>query len=92
MLLLTLKPIIAEQHGSPWEKRCGPHEGKKKCGLVTKHAVEELYNNNNNNKISLFKLMPKEKCKGSNDFQEAEFKVTQIITRYSIKMNWALHV
>ena len=68
-------------------KKMWPHEGKKKkCGLVTKHAVEELYNNNNK-KISLFKLMPKEKCKGSNDFQEAEFKVTQIITRYSIKMN-----
>ena len=44
MLLLTLKPIIAEQHGSPREKTMWPHEGKKKkCGLVIKHAVEELY-------------------------------------------------
>ena len=64
-----------------------PQEGKKKkCGLVTKHAVEELYKKKKK-KISLFKLMPKEKCKESNDFQEAEFEVRQKITRYSIKMN-----
>ena len=30
MLLLTLKPIIAEQHGSPREKTMWPHEGEKK--------------------------------------------------------------
>ena len=34
MLLLTLKPIIAEQHGSPWEKTLWPHEGKKKKNVA----------------------------------------------------------
>ena len=64
MLLLTLKPIIAEQHGSPREKTMWPHEGKKKkkCGLVTKHAVEELYKKKKK-KISLFKLMQRKSAK-----------------------------
>ena len=86
MLLLTLKPIIAEQHGSPREKTMWPHEGKKKkCGLVTKHAVEELYKKKKKNQP--LQINAKEKCKESNDFQEAEFEVRQKITRYSIKMN-----
>lgn len=34
MLLLTLKPIIAEQHGSPREKTMWPHEGKKKKNVA----------------------------------------------------------
>ena len=69
------------------KKQCGPMRGKKKkkCGLVTKHAVEELYKKKKKN-LPL-QINAKEKCKESNDFQEAEFEVRQKITRYSIKMN-----
>lgn len=67
------------------KKQCGPMRGKKKkCGLVTKHAVEELYKKKKNQPLQ---INAKEKCKESNDFQEAEFEVRQKITRYSIKMN-----
>ena len=70
---------------APWGEK------KKKCGLVTKHAVEELYKKKKKKNQPL-QINAKEKCKESNDFQEAEFEVRQKITRYSIKMNWALYV
>lgn len=86
MLLLTLKPIIAEQHGSPREKTMWPHEGKKKkmwpCYKTCCRGTLQKKKKNQPLQINA-----KEKCKESNDFQEAEFEVRQKITRYSIKMN-----
>ena len=68
------------------KKRCGPMRGKKKkmwpcyktCFIGTLQKKK---------KNQPLQINAKEKCKESNDFQEAEFEVRQKITRYSIKMN-----